>query len=491
MHDVFISYSHKDKVIADAVCARFESENIRCWYAPRDIVPGADWAGSIIDAIKEAKIMVMIFTDFSNASTQVLREVNNAVSAGIPIVPFKLTESLPTKGMQYYLSTVHWLDAMNHPLENSIEQLFKLVQAMLNGTAPTPVLTPPVLAQPKRRKWLLPVIIAALVVLIGAGAAVFFLTQRGAAPADVTETSQSGATKRIVTEVRGMPKIENPLNSGAEGNLQGNYQQGGLACSDGKMIYYINNSDQLCKMNIDGSDVSVIAEDFKGYYLGVIDDVLYYYCSKNGQQGVHTLELSTGKDTSIYTGILEGMIIAEGRIYFSNSEDRLKLYSMKTDGTDLHKENDLQETYSLTIWKDRLYFSYAPYNGCLYSSKLDGSDLVMLTETYVDSVTAADGWLEYNADDHLHLLDIETNEDYAMFNDGLYSPVITTEGIVGESSFNNLYLYLLPHGAMGGDIIQSKKPEAYSVVEGKIFFIDSSDSKLYMMNIDGSDLHLL
>ena len=41
--DVFISYSSKDKPVADAICNRLESGNLRCWYAPRDILPGADW----------------------------------------------------------------------------------------------------------------------------------------------------------------------------------------------------------------------------------------------------------------------------------------------------------------------------------------------------------------------------------------------------------------------------------------------------------------
>jgi len=34
-HDVFISYSSKDKTIADAVCARLEMRGIRCWIARR------------------------------------------------------------------------------------------------------------------------------------------------------------------------------------------------------------------------------------------------------------------------------------------------------------------------------------------------------------------------------------------------------------------------------------------------------------------------
>lgn len=41
-HDVFISYSSEDKTVADAVCAKLEGQEIRCWIAPRDVPPGKD-----------------------------------------------------------------------------------------------------------------------------------------------------------------------------------------------------------------------------------------------------------------------------------------------------------------------------------------------------------------------------------------------------------------------------------------------------------------
>lgn len=56
MSDVFISYSVKDKVVADAVVASLEGHDIRCWYAPRDIKPGEDWAEAITRAIEDSKI---------------------------------------------------------------------------------------------------------------------------------------------------------------------------------------------------------------------------------------------------------------------------------------------------------------------------------------------------------------------------------------------------------------------------------------------------
>ena len=130
-HDIFISYSHVDKPVADAICAHMESEGLRCWYAPRDIVPGANWADSIIQAIGATKVMVLIFTRDSNVSPQVLREVSNAVSSGVTIVPFRLTDEEPIAGMKYYLSTVHWLDAMNTKREEAIAQLGVLCKAIV------------------------------------------------------------------------------------------------------------------------------------------------------------------------------------------------------------------------------------------------------------------------------------------------------------------------------------------------------------------------
>ena len=66
-HDVFVSHSVKDKAVAEKIVARLEAESIRCWVAPRDVVPGADWGESIIDAIGSSRIMILIFSRSANA----------------------------------------------------------------------------------------------------------------------------------------------------------------------------------------------------------------------------------------------------------------------------------------------------------------------------------------------------------------------------------------------------------------------------------------
>ena len=121
---IFISYSHKDKEIADLIVNFFESKDLQCWYAPRNILPSEEWAEAIISAIKRSKIMILIFTDYSNVSKQVSREVETAINNEVIIIPFKLTNSNPEGSLEYYLATLHWMDAINKPMDKSISELY-------------------------------------------------------------------------------------------------------------------------------------------------------------------------------------------------------------------------------------------------------------------------------------------------------------------------------------------------------------------------------
>jgi Tol biopolymer transport system component len=129
--DVFISFSTPDKPAADAACATLEAVGIRCWIAPRDILPGTDYAESIIDAIESAKIFVLIFSGHANASRQIKLEVERAVSKGLPIIPLRIEDIMPSKTLEYFISTPHWLDAFTPPLEAHLKQLAASVQALL------------------------------------------------------------------------------------------------------------------------------------------------------------------------------------------------------------------------------------------------------------------------------------------------------------------------------------------------------------------------
>ena len=152
-HDVFVSHSVKDAEVAEAIVARLEAESIRCWVAPRDVVPGADWGESIIDAIKSSRIMILVFSQNANASRQIKREVERADGKGVYTIPFRIDDIEPTKSLEYFLSTAQWMNAFSRPLEPHLDALAQTVAAVLASpppleTAPTtPIVVPPAATQ--------------------------------------------------------------------------------------------------------------------------------------------------------------------------------------------------------------------------------------------------------------------------------------------------------------------------------------------------------
>lgn len=146
-HDVFLSHSHADKVYADAICHKLEANGVRCWVAPRDIRPSEDWAEAIINAMDNARVLVLVFSSNSNSSPQVRREVERAVNKGLHVLPFRIENVPLSKSLEYFISTQHWLDALDGRLEFHLSQLHECIATLLESgiaePAPPPLVAPP------------------------------------------------------------------------------------------------------------------------------------------------------------------------------------------------------------------------------------------------------------------------------------------------------------------------------------------------------------
>ena len=131
--DVFISYEHESKSIADNIVAVLESKGVRCWYAPRDVY--GDYATSIVEAIERCKAFVLILSHKSSESPHVLNEVEMAyqriLQGELVIVPFKVDEGVLSKAMEYYIKRLHWIDAASSTLEQSIVALYEKLAPIL------------------------------------------------------------------------------------------------------------------------------------------------------------------------------------------------------------------------------------------------------------------------------------------------------------------------------------------------------------------------
>ena len=191
-HDVFISYSSKDKLIADAACAILESKGIRCWIAPRDILPGADWGESIVDALSHARVFVLVFSSHANASQQIRREVERAVNRGLAVIPLRIEDVPPTKSLEYFISTPHWLDAFSPPLERHLNYLADIIRHILEGEERPPHPGPALKRAGSKRR---PILIGALALIL-AGAALAG-AWRYMAPSPITPPGPAPASGQI------------------------------------------------------------------------------------------------------------------------------------------------------------------------------------------------------------------------------------------------------------------------------------------------------
>jgi hypothetical protein len=98
MPHVFISYCVEDKVTAEALCAALESDGIRCWIAPRDIPVGEDREASIVNAINNSRLIVVISSSSRVQPAEVKEELERARGRGVAIVTFD-ADKTKSRGM--------------------------------------------------------------------------------------------------------------------------------------------------------------------------------------------------------------------------------------------------------------------------------------------------------------------------------------------------------------------------------------------------------
>lgn len=229
-HDVFVSHSVKDKAVAEKIVAHLEAESIRCWVAPRDVVPGADWGESIIDAIESSRIMVLIFSQNANSSSQIKREVERAVDKEVYTIPFRIDDIKPTRSLEYFISTSQWIDAFTPPLENHLDKLVRTARAILArpAEAPVPALAASESAAPKLEipqltptpvpsspAWMKPAMMVAGLMVVGAAIWAFANQKRPAAeavtaPVSTVEEAKTTATPADPSDETTVPNEESP-----------------------------------------------------------------------------------------------------------------------------------------------------------------------------------------------------------------------------------------------------------------------------------------
>ena len=103
---IFISYASAQQKTAEKICAFLEDGGKNCWIAPRDIPAGSNYGEEIIKGIEGSDAFVLVFDAAANESQHVLREVERAVNRKVPIVVYRLDDTVPSKAMEYFLLSI-------------------------------------------------------------------------------------------------------------------------------------------------------------------------------------------------------------------------------------------------------------------------------------------------------------------------------------------------------------------------------------------------
>lgn len=109
--EIFISFAIEKEDFAREICNKIEKRGTSCFFAPRDIHAGREYARELVDGIDHAKGLVLLMSKGANESPHVLREVERAVRKKVPILMYRLEDVTLSKSMEYFLMTHQWINA--------------------------------------------------------------------------------------------------------------------------------------------------------------------------------------------------------------------------------------------------------------------------------------------------------------------------------------------------------------------------------------------
>jgi len=124
---IFISFASQDHRVAMTLCQALETRGFKCWISSRDIEPGENFQVAIVRAIRQAKIMLLVFTANSNNSEEMNKELALASQSKLIVVPLRIEDVTPNEAFAYEFATRQWIDFFAD-WEVAIQQLSQRIE---------------------------------------------------------------------------------------------------------------------------------------------------------------------------------------------------------------------------------------------------------------------------------------------------------------------------------------------------------------------------
>jgi hypothetical protein len=127
---IFISSSSKDRKAALTICAAIEGRGYACWISSRDVGPGENFQEAIVRAIRNAGLMVLVFSANANNSDEIKKEVALAGQNRLAVLPVRIEDVVPSEAFSYELATRQWIDVFDD-WERDMQQLLAHIANIL------------------------------------------------------------------------------------------------------------------------------------------------------------------------------------------------------------------------------------------------------------------------------------------------------------------------------------------------------------------------
>ena len=450
-HDVFISHSSKDKLTADAICHSLEQNGIRCWIAPRDVRAGFKFGEEIIKAIKECKIFLLVFSDESNKSEAVKKEIERAVLGyKKTVIPFRIGDVEMNENIEFFLGNIHWIDA--YPNDKVFTNLVTAVKNALGIPIEEKSKIPvsegnPIQRQVNRNpinlsKLLKLIIPAAIVIVVVIFAVILFRQPK----VPIINSNSNALTENLtkftpkIISLDELKVVHSPLHENDYFQSKAEIMENMLMLQMGEWLYFKNPKDlKLYKIKVNGEELSCVS---KGYasQLSTFNGYIYYvdaardnrifrtngeeskiFLDKNIQYSYTLTPKGLVYFEKIFTGLSWGercalidydrmvdMSIAnlifgdpcsdENNLFFTKYEEGANyLYRVDFDGTNMQKICDANIYRIAGVHKGYIYFINKDDSNKLYKVYADGTQLTDLgvSEGFNLAVIRDDG-LYYN-----------------------------------------------------------------------------------------------
>jgi hypothetical protein len=104
---LFISYSHRDRDLANELALRLSDESYGIWIDDTRLRGGTPWHEGIDDGLSESDVLVLLLSPSALESAQVQEEYQTFLDRGKPIIPVLIE---PVSTLPSVLASIHYVD---------------------------------------------------------------------------------------------------------------------------------------------------------------------------------------------------------------------------------------------------------------------------------------------------------------------------------------------------------------------------------------------